>query len=111
MSKQEESVAQHRIQVIVPRTYDQMVGFAVLDATVSTSIQNDYDLHQALTKAVTKWIDETEEGKDVWDGCWEDLNIGDLADEGGRPYRARGSLPFPEGTRYFPTGDRYVLVY
>lgn len=37
----------------------------------------------AITRALTKWVKETESGKNAWQASGEDFNIGDLVNEVG----------------------------
>jgi len=46
---------------------------------VEVSLDNPkHDAHTQLTKAITQWVEETQEGADIWDESCGDLNIGDL---------------------------------
>ena len=59
--------------IVSARTYtDKMLGEPVLDTPD--------EIMAAVRKAVTAWINETTEGRDLWFGpACQDLNIGDLA--------------------------------
>jgi hypothetical protein len=56
-----------------------------LDCAVVAIIHSEYanpsEVMEHLRKAVTAWVQETDEGKKVWKYSSEDLNIGDIADE------------------------------
>jgi len=41
-------------------------------------LKTPYEVFKAFTNGITKWVEETEEGKDLWLYTAEDLNIGDL---------------------------------
>lgn len=45
----------------------------------TTHAETKEDVLKRLERAVTKWIQKTEEGKAAWRESSEDLNIGDLA--------------------------------
>jgi len=51
----------------------------VTDAAHCSFRCKDTDGKKALSRAVTKWVETTEEGRAAWEESCEDFNIGDLA--------------------------------
>lgn len=51
---------------------------AIVKVEVKDSLSAD-DAVEILKAIVTKWVKETEDGKDCWDNSNGDLNIGDLS--------------------------------
>ncbi len=74
------------VEFIVPRssenTYAIVTAQVVLD-TRSLHLADQFIL--ALRKAVTQWIRSSKEGRESLDSSSEDLNIGDLAQDGISP--------------------------
>ena len=52
-------------------------------AVVSATVEDDFgwSLFVPIKRAVTRWIDETEEGKLAFESSSEDFNVGDLSCE------------------------------
>lgn len=45
-------------------------------------IKSPYLVFSAFSKAITKWVESTKEGQDLWHYTSEDLNIGDILSSG-----------------------------
>ncbi len=67
-----------RKMTVVPRISDDEHTFAV----VQWEGVEESKLRDALTNAVTEWVDTTEDGQGLWQYSCGDLNIGDLAGHG-----------------------------
>ena len=59
---------------------------------ISTIAENKADVLHRLSRAVGRWIQNTEEGRRAWANSGEDFNVGDLADYLSRSGSATGSL-------------------
>jgi len=66
-----------KICFIVPRTSDEEVTFAVVDAKVESNLYEEEAFLNALDATLTEWF-QTEEGQIAWNDSSEDFNVGDL---------------------------------
>ena len=55
---------------------------SVIRFTHQDDLTSPDEVVAALKRAVTKWVETTEEGADLWNESCEDLNIGDLCCSG-----------------------------
>ena len=77
----------------------------------TTVAENKEDVLKRLERALTRWIEETEEGKEAWRESSEDLNIGDLIsyfDAEGNP--AASIKPYLKQKGIFKVKDVFVLT-
>jgi hypothetical protein len=61
---------------IVSREEENLVAVVTYKSSKELNQNSMMDL---ITKAVTEWIDDTEEGKRAWEHSLYDFNIGDLS--------------------------------
>jgi hypothetical protein len=57
---------------------DNMV---IIQYTHKKALQTPKDVFDAFRGGITQWVEETEEGKNLWNYSSEDLNIGDILGE------------------------------
>lgn len=78
---------------------------------ISAAAQDKADALQRLARAVGRWVQNTEEGRQAWANCREDFNVGDLADYLGRSGKATCSLQqFLENEGIARVKDLFVLT-
>lgn len=56
-----------------------ITAIAFLTLELLEVFDSQEQIEQKFIEAVTKWIEETEEGKSLWYDSCEDINIGDIA--------------------------------
>lgn len=73
----------HPVEFIVPHMEAMGLKFVcVVKATVDQPELNDErSFLDSLRRAVTRWINETTQGKAAWQQSCQDFNIGDLGNE------------------------------
>jgi hypothetical protein len=64
---------------IRPGKFDEIDQIAIIEID---TFKLEHDPMAMLKKAVTRWVNETKEGKELWDESFQDLNIGDLITHG-----------------------------
>ena len=64
-------------KITILRSSDEEITYAVLECTTSHKMGDEL-LLDCFRKAITRWMDETEEGKKAWEESCEDFNVGDL---------------------------------
>ena len=71
------------VEFIVPHMEAMGLRFVcVVKATVNNpALNDDSRFLDSLRRAVTRWIDETAQGKTAWRQSCQDFNIGDLGNE------------------------------
>lgn len=77
----QETVTRYRKNTIVLRNSGDEITFADVSCQTDREM-TDTELREAVSKAVSEWIAETEDGKKAWEYSCEDFNIGDLACRG-----------------------------
>ena len=78
---------------------------------ISTVAENNADVLHRLSRAIGRWIQNTEEGRRAWANSGEDFNVGDLADYLSRPGKATSSLQqFLEKEGIARVKDLFVLT-
>ena len=74
-----ERRAMNKIQICFIRMDGTRVD-ALRVLQISTVAENKADVLHRLSRAVGRWIQNTEEGRRAWAKSGEDFNVGDLAD-------------------------------
>jgi hypothetical protein len=64
---------------VVIRNSNDETTLAVVEAKVVAGLTEDTAFLAALKKALTKWQQTTDEGKEAWEESSEDFNVGDLS--------------------------------
>lgn len=64
-------------RMILPRISRDETTFAVIEYAGVDGL----DLKQAVQRAVTAWVKQSEAGRQAFDNASEDFNVGDLANE------------------------------
>lgn len=67
------------LQVVVFRDSDDECTCAVLRCRRTRKVCDGDTLREALTRALTKWFAETEEGREALEDSSDDFNVGDLS--------------------------------
>lgn len=90
-------MAKERIDIIVARNDGgEITTIAVVSARRTEKVTDISSLRDAITRAVTRWMGETEDGRGAWDYSGDDFNIGDLGSYLDHDPLLGGCL-FPEG--------------
>ena len=77
MSTEKQSWYAH---FIVLRSSVQEVTYAIVKATISQpELRYELKFKAALVRAITSWVEQTQEGKSLWIHTNKDLNLGDLS--------------------------------
>lgn len=78
---------------------------------LSTVAETKADALRRLSRAVGRWIQNTDEGRRAWTSSSEDFNVGDLAESLSESGKAIGSLqPFLEKEGIARVKDLFVLT-
>jgi hypothetical protein len=81
-----------RLRLVIRRDSHEETTLAIVTANVREDIASAQGLRLAISRAVTRWIRTTHEGRATWVGCSEDLNIGDLGANYNPADAGRGTL-------------------
>lgn len=74
------------VEFIVPRSSENTYAIVTAQVVLDTrSLHLADEFFKALRKAVTQWIRSTKEGREALDSSSEDMNIGDIAQDGISP--------------------------
>jgi len=63
-------------RLIVRRLYYKEALFAVVD--VETKLETEREILDAVIKGCTKWRDNFEKGRDMWEYSGQEFNLGDM---------------------------------
>ena len=88
---------EERVQVLVPRDSHEETTFTLVRCAKGERVSDAADLHRQVTAAVTRWVRQTESGREAFERSSEDYNVGDLAGDLGDPDLTR--LLLTQGVR------------
>jgi hypothetical protein len=67
-----------KVRYIVPRISADEFTFAVVTADVTRRL-TAAEFRNAVTQAITEWVETTDVGRRAWQASSEDFNVGDLS--------------------------------
>jgi hypothetical protein len=76
---------EQRVQALVLRDSREETTFALVSCARSVQVSCAADLHRQITAAVTRWVKQTESGREAYRRSSEDYNVGDLGGDLGDP--------------------------
>lgn len=65
----------------IRRDINHIHNMVVLRFKHKKTLKTPPEVLNAFTNSITKWVENTQEGKDVWSYSSQDLNIGDILGE------------------------------
>lgn len=100
MTPENNENTQKRVEFLVP--HSEAFGLkwvcVVTAEILDPALADDSRFLSNLQRAVTRWVNETDEGKAAWKESCEDFNVGDLANQ----------MPFDEKLVEFLSDERIV---
>lgn len=82
-----------KVRYIVKRSSLDEFTFAVITAKMPTGVApSDNDFCERVTRALSRWVADTEEGMSWYEGTSRDANIGDLCALGELPRELKREL-------------------
>jgi hypothetical protein len=68
--------------VFTRKDINSLENMVILKIKHTEELDSPYQVFNAFSNAITKWVENTEEGRALWNYTSEDLNIGDILSSG-----------------------------